>query len=99
MAQTRRSDPPFPSQTLPQHGQAMSRASVSTTLLRFPGEGLPRLTLTAADRLVVSSAITGGRMVPRRRGILSPLGLVVLFLLAAMGAVSLYHSLASVFIS
>ena len=68
------------------------------TLLRFPGEGSPGLTLTAADRLVVSSAITGGRMVARR-GMLSSLGLALLFLLAVVGAVTLYHTVASVFIS
>lgn len=94
MKQPLRSDPPLPSQTQEQRSQATPR-----TLLRFPGEGSLRLTLTAADRLVVSSAITGGRMVARRRGMLSSMGLALLFLLAVVGAVSLYHTVARVFIS
>jgi len=48
--------------------------------------------------LVVSSAITGGRMVARRRGMLSSMGLALLLLLAMVGAISLYHTVASVFI-
>ena len=94
MTRPLRSDPPLSAPTVQPHGEAMSR-----TLLRLPGDGPPRLTLTAADRLVVSSTITGGRMVARRRGMLSSMGLALLLLLAMIGAVTLYHTVASVFIS
>jgi hypothetical protein len=47
------------------------------------------LALTDADRVVVSSAITGGSE-PRQTGFLRVLGFAVLLVLAAVGAYSLY---------
>ncbi|HUC66417.1 MAG TPA: hypothetical protein VMA53_13350 [Stellaceae bacterium] len=55
-----------------------------------PRRGLEApLTLTDADRIVVSSAITGGSA-PRQTGFLRVLGFAVLLVLAAVGAYSLY---------
>jgi hypothetical protein len=70
--------------------------------LRFPGERRrereadERPLLSAGERLVVSSAMTGGDR-PSRRGMLRPVALAVLCLLAAVGAVTIYHSLAGAF--
>jgi hypothetical protein len=69
--------------------------------LRFPGERrraeaseIP--TLSAGERLVVSSVIAGGDRAPRR-GFLRSVVLAALCLLAAVGAVTIYHSLAGAF--
>jgi hypothetical protein len=50
---------------------------------------MPELSLTAADRIVVSSAITGGGK--RERSGLRVFGFALLLALAAIGAYSLYH--------
>jgi hypothetical protein len=50
---------------------------------------MPLLSLTAADRVVVSSAITGGGK--RERSGLRVFGFALLLVLAAIGAFSLYH--------
>jgi hypothetical protein len=57
----------------------------------------PRLTLSAGDRVVLSSAIVGGDEKQRRHP-LRFFALTVLFVLAAIGAVSVYHSIASAFL-
>jgi len=69
--------------------------------VRFPGERrrgevseIP--TLSAGERLVVSSVIAGGDRTPRR-GFLPSVVLAALCLLAAVGAVTIYHSLAGAF--
>jgi hypothetical protein len=70
--------------------------------LRFPGERRreretnERPLFSAGERLVVSSVIAGGERT-RRRGVLRPVALTVLCLLAAVGAVTIYHSLAGAF--
>jgi hypothetical protein len=70
--------------------------------LRFPGERRPereiseRPLLSAGERLVVSSVIAGGDRASRR-GLLRPVALAALCLLAAVGAVTIYHSLAGAF--
>jgi hypothetical protein len=56
-----------------------------------PRRGLEApLALTDADRVVVSSAITGGGREPRQTGFFRVLGFAVLLVLAAVGAYSLY---------
>lgn len=62
--------------------------------VRFPAEyrrggERPSISLSASDRLIVSSAITGGDR--KERSFLRVLGLSVLLVLAAIGAYSLYH--------
>lgn len=70
--------------------------------LRFPGERRreretnERPIFSAGERLIVSSVIAGGDR-PPRRGMLRPVVLAVLCLLAAVGAVTIYHSLAGAF--
>lgn len=69
--------------------------------LRFPSEArhahdLPRLDVTAADRIIVSSPNPG--RAKRRRGVLGSLGLIVLCLLAAVGAYALYHGFVDTFL-
>ena len=70
--------------------------------LRFPGErrrereANERPILSAGERLIVSSVIAGGDRGPRR-GMLRPVALAVLCVLAAVGAVTIYHSLADAF--
>jgi hypothetical protein len=62
--------------------------------LRLPGE---RHTtgLTAGERLVVSSEMTGGEAKSRRRpGILRLVVLAVLIVFAGIGAATVYHSVA-----
>ena len=78
-----------------------NRPSEATMLVRFPGERrrgeaseIP--TLSAGERLVVSSVIAGGDRTPRR-GFLPSVVLAALCLLAAVGAVTIYHSLAGAF--
>ncbi len=62
--------------------------------VRFPAEyrrggERPSISLSASDRLIVSSAITGGAR--KERSFLRVLGLSVLLVLAAIGAYSLYY--------
>jgi hypothetical protein len=70
--------------------------------LRFPGErrreldASERPLLSAGERLVVTSVIAGGDRT-WRRGLLRPVALAALSLLAAVGAVTIYHSLAGAF--
>lgn len=68
--------------------------------LRFPA-GLrhghdTRLSLTEADRVIVSSEFTGGARGRKRPRLLRSLALAVLFLLATFGAYSLYHAFAGI---
>ena len=68
--------------------------------LRCPGERRLEMSerplRSAGDRRVVSSVIAGGDRASRR-GLLRPLALAALCLLAAVGAVTIYHSLAGAF--
>ena len=64
---------------------AADRRSDAAMPLRFPGE-----------RLVVSSAMAGGAGAPRR-GFLRSVVFAALCLLAVVGAVTIYHSLAGAF--
>jgi len=81
---------------------AADRRSDAAMPLRFPGERrrereadeLP--ILTAGERLVVSSAMAGGAGAPRR-GFLRSVVFAALCLLAVVGAVTIYHSLAGAF--
>ena len=69
--------------------------------LRFPAErrrereasDLPPL--SAGERMIVASAMTGGDR--SSRGLLRPIALAALCLLAVVGAVTIYHSLAGAF--
>jgi hypothetical protein len=62
--------------------------------LRFPGER-PSIGLTAGERMVVSSVMTGGEGKPRRRFRLLRLFLIlVVLVLAGMGAAAAYHAVA-----
>jgi hypothetical protein len=98
MAQTLRSDPLPRAHNVSRLGPSKSAENAPKPLLRFPGDGATRLTLTAADRLVVSSAITGGKSAPRRRSVLPAVGFVALCGLAAVGAVSLYNLVVGAFL-
>ncbi len=53
------------------------------------GADMPSISFSAADRVIVSSAIAGGGK--RERSALRVIGLIVLLVLAAFGAYSLYH--------
>lgn len=77
-----------------------------TVPLRFPGDGrrevhapaMPRLTLSAADRLVGSVGSWGAPAptgTKRRPGMLSVMGFTVLLVLAAIGAATVYQGLAT----
>lgn len=68
---------------------------------RFPGEhrrgvDASSLALTEADRIIVSSSIAGGGGAKRDSGFsfFRVLGFAVLLVLAAIGAYSVYHSIA-----
>jgi hypothetical protein len=69
--------------------------------LRFPGErrrepeANERPSLSAGERMIVSSVIAGGER--PSRGLLRPIALAALCLFAAVGAVTIYHSLAGAF--
>ncbi len=69
--------------------------------LRFPGErrreheANERPRLSAGERMIVSSVIAGGDR--PSRGLLRPIALAALCLFAAVGAVTIYHSLAGAF--
>ena len=61
----------------------------------FPAESPPRLTLSAADRLVISSPSASPAEVRRRPGMLRTMGFIVLLVLASIGTVSVYQALAA----
>lgn len=64
-------------------------------LLRFPGERLVEtITLTAADRLIVSSAITGGTLKKSRQSGLKLFLLGLLIALAGLGGFTLFRAAA-----
>ena len=69
--------------------------------LRFPGERRREREandpppLSAGERMIVSSVIAGGD--GRSRGFLRPIALAALCILAVVGAVTIYHSLAGAF--
>jgi hypothetical protein len=101
--QVGRPEPQFGGQrsaAAPDRGATAGRADGGAPL-RFPGErrreretsDLPQL--SAGERAIVSSVIAGGDR--PSRGLLRPIGLAVLCLCAAVGAVTIYHSLAGAF--